>query len=252
MNLSPALQKRSVSPQGRRAGSGRWLLLVATVVTAPVLTLTAGGCVGSDSESTGARTAVEARLDVVEPIVGCSLDCQPVKGPREMAGTSDLVVRGKIGEPRAGLVRYRHGGTKGRVETDIIPIEVDSLLWGGFGRDTGTSIPHFKPPLVELETGCAFPPPGRAAQLASLAGRQVVAYLIRGTGRGPGEFRDGTFHYAEGPPQPPVRETGPEGLLIEFASGKVVRNLDLNHRFPGADLTDFYPDRRRFPPKTGP
>lgn len=39
---------------------------------------------------------------------------------------------------------------------------------------------------------------------------------------------------------------------MELASKKGVRNLDLGQRFPGAELNDFLPDKRRFPPAAGP
>ncbi|MDQ2621568.1 MAG: hypothetical protein M3Y45_00850 [Actinomycetota bacterium] len=170
-----------------------------------VLALGVGGCGGdSDPEAVDVEPASSpaSRLKVMEPIVGCTYDYQPMRGPRAMARVSDLVVRGTIGEPRPGLVAIR-------------------------------------------SDGCAFPPPRREAKLASFAGREVVAYLVRkadGITGYPGRVR-----YAEGAPRPRFQEASLEGFLVELASGKGVRNLSLDERFPGSELTDFYPGREKFP-----
>lgn len=214
-----------------------------------------GGCGGPGTEDQTApdkETSLPAsRTATIEPMVGCIYDYQPMKGPRAMARAADLVVRGTIGRPRAGLVAIRRDGSRGRVETDIVPIEVTSVLAAGPSRADGDPPGVDVPATIEVEIGCAFPPPRREAKLASLAGRETIAYLVRddgdGTSGSPGKVR-----YAQGAPDPRYREAALEGLLIELASGNGVRNLSLGERYPDADLEDFHPERPRFPAKRIP
>jgi hypothetical protein len=138
----------------------------------------------------------------------------------------------------------------GRVETDIIPIEVTAVLANGQRLGAGSTTSS-TPSLVEVEIGCAFPPPDRAAKLASLSGRQVVAYLKRAPKDGRVGY-PGNVQYAGDPPRPRYQEASLEGFVLELASGGGVRNLSLGEQFRGAGLADFYPDQRRFPPKRIP
>lgn len=222
------------------------------------LALTVGGCGSGGSEQEVRATSSPAsppgsreeptltRASTVEPIVGCTYDYQPMKGPRAMARESDLVVRGTIGTPRPGLVAIRVDGSEGRIETDIVPIEVSSVLMNGerLGVNPDTSS---MPSLVEVEIDCAFPPPKREAKLASLEGRQAVAYLNRGPANREKSF-PGRVRYSNEAPRPRYQEASVEGFLINLASGNGVRNLSLGETFPAADLTDFYPQQREFPP----
>lgn len=225
---------------------------------AVALALAVGGCGsgGSDQEVQvtsspasppgSTEEPIFTRFSTVEPIVGCTYDYQPMRGPRAMGRASDLVVRGTIGTPRPGLVAIRSDGSEGRVETDIVPIEVSSVLANGerLGANPAASS---MPSLVEVEIDCAFPPPKREAKLASLEGRQAVAYLNKGPANRVKSF-PGDVRYSNGAPRPRYQEASVEGFLIDLASGNGVRNLSLGEKFPGAELTDFYPQHPGFPP----
>jgi len=208
--------------------------------------LIVGGCGGDESEP----VVPVSRSETKEPIVGCTYDYQPMRGPRAIARTSNLVVRGTIGTPRSGLTAIRADGSPGRVETDIIPIEVSSVLANGQRLRAGSTTSSM-PSLVEVELGCSFPPPHREAKLTSLAGRQAVAYLVKGPADGVKGY-PGHVRYLAGAPRPRYQEAALEGFLLELASGDGVCNLSLGEQFRGADLTDFYPDQREFPPKRLP
>ncbi len=205
---------------------------------AVALGLTAlAGCGGADTEPSRAT----------EPVVGCVLDYQPVSGPREIVSTSDLLVRGTIGEPREGIYPQRPDGSKGRVQTDIIPIEVDSMKLLGPAAERRSLRKFVNAPVIYVEISCAFAPPNRQEKLDSLAGREVLAYLVRSeTAEPPGRLTYGPA----GQPQPLFTEAGPEAFLMELASGQGVRDLMLDQRYPGAELDQFLPDQPRFPPRS--
>lgn len=210
-----------------------------------------GGC-GSGGDqaaepSDQVSSVPQVPTEVEEPTLACVYDYQPMKGPKEMAGESDLVLRGTIGEPRPGLTVFRSDGTPGRVETEIIPIDVSTILKNG-ERLSEMEGGEPEPARVEVEISCPFRSPNEDAKRASLAGREVVAYLVEGRPI-PGQRR---VRYAAGAPDPKFQEASVEGFLIELASGNGTRNLSLAEQFPGADLTDFYPDKPRFPQQREP
>lgn len=222
-------------------------------LAATTLILAVGGCGAGGSDQAapqGGPSSPSSPPAVTEPIVGCTYDYQPMKGPRAIARRSDLVVRGTIGTPRPGLTAIRADGSPGRVETDIIPIRVSSVLTNGERLGAG-SANSSAPSLVEVELDCSFSPPHRAAKLASLEGRPTVAYLVNGPANGAKGF-PGHVRYLDGAPRPRFQEASLEGFLIELASGNGVRNVSLGERFRGSELSDFYPDRRKFPPRRLP
>ncbi len=199
----------------------------------------------------GGESGVEYQLTsaspkAAEPTVPCAYDYEPASGPGEIASWSEILVRGTIARPRAGLFAVREDGSPGRVQTDVFPIKVKSLRALG-GEVPPKQLDRFrKVSVIYVETGCAFAAPARQAKLAAFRGRRVLAYLVRAD---PGGKPGRTSYGTGGPPRPLFRQASLEGFLIELASGKGVRDLELNQRYPGAGLDQFLPAEDGFPPR---
>ncbi|MGK2931224.1 MAG: hypothetical protein ACSLFD_00350 [Solirubrobacterales bacterium] len=215
----------------------------STLAVAALVALPLSGC-GGDGDPQA--SIPESWTNVTEPIVGCTYNYQPMKAPQEMAKRTAFVVEGTIGRPRPGLLHFRKSGPPPRVETDIFPIEATRVLKPGNGRSRDITSRFGENPVFQVETGCAFRPPQRKAKLVSLSGRKALVYLVPHS-RGMHAGRTG--YGPAGQPRRLFQSASLEGFLVELASGDGVRDLELDQRYPGAELSQFLPDEPRFPPR---